>query len=268
MPLTIAPESLVLRKLRRRSRRALRWPWAGWAAREPETIVRVPAFDRAFLAAVKLIAPQYADYGADDESRRKWERDQNRSCWGEDAALGSLLRAMPPPERVLEIGAGLGRSAVFFSKRYFPNARFDLFDATGADTKYELLGNRYDDSFCGNLPMLRACLDYNGVGNTRIIDAAQTGGRLPMPDEKYNLIYSFYSVGFHWSLDHWLDEILAVAKPTTLCAFIVPSHYQSSPRVAALPHMLVEGAPVLQPDPYTTTYVLVFTPRPVPWFRP
>ena len=267
MPLTVASESLAVRKLRRRARRAIRWPWAQWLAPEPETIVRVPPFDDAFVAAVKLIAPQYTDYGGDEESRRKWQRDQNRSCWGEDTALVHLLRVMPPPRRVLEIGAGLGRSAVFFSKRYFPDARFDLFDATGADTKYELMGNRYDDSFCGNLAVLQQCLDFNGVSNVSLVDAAQTGGRVPMPDERYDFIYSFYSVGFHWSIDHWLDEILAVAKPTALCAFIVPSHYQPSRRVAAMPHMLIEGAPLLQPDPYSTTYVLVFTPQPAAWFQ-
>jgi hypothetical protein len=264
MHLRGAPRSLFLRKLQRRAHRLWRLPWAGWTAREPEAIVKVPPLDAALVSAIKLIAPQYSDLQADEQGRQLWERDQNHSCWAEDAALSPILRTMPTPRRILEIGPGLGRSAIFFSRRYFPDASFDLFDATGHGTKYELLGNRYDDSFCGNLALLQRCLGFNHVTNARVVDAGGRGGRLPSAD-KYDFIYSFYAVGFHWSLDHWLDEILAVSHSETLCALIVPSHYQPSARIALLPHRLVQASPLLQPDPYSTIYVLVFTPRPVAW---
>ncbi len=265
MHLNRAPRSLIWRTLRRRVRRVARQPIARWVAREPETVVRIPPIDDVFVRAVRLIAPQYDWLRADERSRLVWERDQNSSCWTEDTALSPLLRAMPPPRRVLEIGPGLGRSAVFFSQRYFPHARFDLFDATGEDTKYELLGGRSVASFCGNLELLRRTLDFNEVHGYRILDARLTDGRLPPQDEPYDFIYSFWSVGFHWALDHWLDEILSVAHPGTLCAFIVPSHYQPSPWVASLPHVMLEASPALRASPLATTYFLVFTPKPVSW---
>ncbi len=240
-------------------------PFRRWIAREAESVVRVPPLDPAFVSALKLIAPQYESLQTDERSRLFWERDQNSACSTEDAALGPLLHAMPPPRRILEIGPGLGRSAVFLSKRYFPTARFDLFDATGHTTKYELEGSRYEDSFCGNLDVLRRCLEFNQVRDFSIINASATGGHLQPPAQKYDLIYSFYAVGFHWSVDHWLDEILGACHDATLCVLMVPSHYQPSPRIASLPHAILEGSAPTLPEPWSTAYFLVFTPKPVPW---
>ena len=258
------PRSLTLRKIIRRLRRAVLQPFGFLLARKPEIVVRVPPLDDAFVTAIKLVAPQFASFQADERSRVEWELDQNNSCWSEERALAPVLDAMPPPQRILEIGPGFGRSAVFFSKRRFPNATFDLFDGTGHGTKYELLGNRYEDSFCGNLPLLESNLRFNGVSNFRIVDAHQTGGRISGRGETYDLIYSFYAVGFHWSIDHWLDEVLAVAHDSTLCIFLVPSHYTPSPRVAALPHEIVHSSPPMQP--WNMVHFLLFTPKPQPWF--
>lgn len=261
-----APRSIFLRTLIRRARYVARRPLLRWIAREPETVVTIPPLDASFVAALKLIAPQYGDLSTDEASRQFWERDQNGSCWTEDAALGELFRAMPPPRRVLEIGPGLGRSAAFFSRRYFPDAQFDLYDATGSSTKYELEGSRYDDSFCGNLDVLRRVVDFNGLTRYRVIDAGAINGHLPVPDQPYDLIYSFWAVGFHWSLDHWIDEILAAAHDQTLCVFTVPSRYQPSPRIAAMPHLLVDSAPCLRTSPNSTTYYLALVPRGASWF--
>jgi SAM-dependent methyltransferase len=243
-----------------------RRPLLPWIAREPETVVRIPPLDDSSVAAIKLIAPQYSDLTTDEASRRFWERDQNGSCWTEDAALSDLFGAMPPVRRVLEIGPGVGRSAAFFSRRWFPDAHFDLYDATGSSTKYELNGPRYDDSFCGNLDLLRRVVEYNGVKNYRILDASTTNGRLPVPDHPYDLIYSFWAIGFHWSLDHWIEEILATAHDQTLCVFTVPSRYEPSPRIAAMPHLLIDSAPCLRTSPTSTTYYLALLRRPASWF--
>lgn len=239
-------------------------PFFRWIVREPEIIVRTPPIDAELAAAITLIAPYFPSIPP-DRRQGEYEREQNGSCWVEDAALGPLLTTMPPPRRVLDIGAGLGRAAVFFSRRYFPEAHFDLFDATGHDTKYDLMGDRNKDSFCGNLAMLRRCLEFNDVRNFSIIDADTTGGHIDVHSKKFDFIYSFYSVGYHWSIDHWLDEILAVCHDGTLCAFSVPSQYEPSPRVASLPHMLLEATSLRNPNPGSTGYFLVFTPKPTSW---
>ncbi|MDP1580397.1 MAG: hypothetical protein Q8M02_08970, partial [Candidatus Didemnitutus sp.] len=196
--------------------------------------------------------------------RRFWERDQNNSCWLEATILDPLLRSMPAPQRILEIGPGLGRSVAFFSKRHFPAAHFDLYDATGHETKYELAGQRYSDSFCGNLPLLTRTLEFNGVTNFQLLDANRATGRLPLPPQPYDFVYSFFAVGFHWSLEHWLDELLALGGPQTLYVFTVAPNFVPSARLAAMPSLLLQGSSQLFPE--ATTYLFAFTPEPAPWF--
>ncbi len=263
-----ASRSLLVRTIRRRARHVLLAPFTPLIAREPGALVHVPPLDAQILSALKLIAPQYTSLRSDEASRIFWQRDQNSACESEADALGALFAAMPPPARILELGPGLGRSAVYLSKRFFPAARFDLFDATGSDTKYELMGSRHEDSFCGNLDVLRRCLEFNGVRNVRILDASATGGHVPSPPEgTYDLIYSFYAVGFHWSLDHWLDEILSVCHDRTLCVFTVPSHYEPSARIAATAWTILQASAAIRPHPLNVSYYLAFTPKPAPWLE-
>jgi hypothetical protein len=265
--LDIAPRSRNVRILRTLARQAWRKPLSRWVGRKPSIVVRVPPLDAELVTAINLVAPHYSWMRADEASRRYWQDDQNCSCWREDAALGPLLATMPRPRRILELGPGLGRSAVFYSQRYFPDAQFDLLDSTGGAIRYECLGPRYDDSFCGDLRSLRRCLDYNGVTRSRILDAKATGGHIPVPSAPYDFIYSYYAVGYHWTLDHWLDEILAVCHPDTLCAFGVHPEFNPSPRLKALPHLLLEASPRLSPVPWETSFIFAFTPGRNTWLR-
>lgn len=82
---------------------------------DKERVLRAPPFDAELVSAIHLIAPQFR-LKADEKCRSYWEADQNGCCWGEYVALEPLLDAMPRPARVLEIGPGLGRSLVFFTK--------------------------------------------------------------------------------------------------------------------------------------------------------
>jgi hypothetical protein len=265
--LSRAPRSRYVRVVRSALRQAWRQPLSRWVGRPPAIVVRVPPLDGGLVAAIHQVAPHFDWMRADERSRRAWEQDQNSSCWREDVALGPLLMNMPPPRRVLELGPGLGRSTVFFSQRYFPDAQFDLFDSVGGVIRYETLGPRYEDSFCGDLHSLRLCLDYNGVRRTHILDAKASAGRIPCQAEPYDFIYSFYAIGYHWSLDHWLDEVLAVCHPGTLCAFGVHEGFNPSARLRALPHVLLEASPPLLPLPWKTSLVFAFTPERTAWLH-
>jgi hypothetical protein len=177
------------------------------------------------VRAIKLIAPQF-DLSPGEESRRFWELDQNGACWGEYEALEPVLKNIPQPARVLEIGPGLGRSVVFFAKKLsWEGAEFHLYEGNGSRTKYTLLGPRFDDSFCGNTPLLERVLEFNGIANFKVFDAAVLGfelGALPGP---YDVLYSFYSIGYHWSLEHFFDDILGLMHETSVAFFTVPNEF-------------------------------------------
>jgi len=111
-----------------------------------ECIFEAPPFSEELVAAIRLISPQF-HFEPSEESRAIWEADQNGACWGEFEALSPVLAALPRPAKILEIGPGMGRSAVFFAKKLgWRESQFHLYEGDGATTKYTVQGPRFEDS--------------------------------------------------------------------------------------------------------------------------
>src|SRR5690606_19073163 len=210
---------------------------ADLAAREH--VVRAPPLTPELIAAIRLIAPHY-DIGPTEAHRDLWQADQNAACWSEYLALAPVLQSLPSPKRIVEIGPGLGRSLVFFSKQLdWAADDIHAYEGEGSATKYTMLGPRFEDSFCGNFSQLRAVLVYNGIDNVTVHDAAKMPmTALPGP---FDLIYSFYSIGFHWALEHFLDDILALLAEGGTAIFTLAPDFQMSERIRAVPHEIVEA---------------------------
>lgn len=203
---------------------------------------RSPPFTEELVSAISLIAPQFR-YGVNEASRRHWEDDQNGSCWAEFRALEDTLSSVPAPARVLELGPGLGRSVVFFSKQLgWFNSHFTLYEGNGTQAKYCTLGPRASDSFCGNLELLRACLTYNDLTNFEIVDARSQ--ELKDVQGTFNFLYSFYAVGFHWSLEYFIDDVMALLAPDGIAVFTVPSSFRAFPKLQAISHEILDWYPV------------------------
>jgi hypothetical protein len=47
------------------------------------------------------------------------------------------------------------------------------YEGDGKSTKYTTLGPRFEDSFCGNILILKQILSYNAVENVTIFDASE-----------------------------------------------------------------------------------------------
>jgi hypothetical protein len=189
-------------------------------AAQAEQLFLAPPFDEKTVAAIRLISTRLP-LKADEASRLLWQRESNAACEAEYEALQPLFSSTPAPRRVLEIGPGFGRSVVYFQKKgLMAGSAIDLYDADGSSTQYK---QKYYDhppqwpdtaSFCGNLALLSSMLDYNGVTPYKIFDARKVPLRgLPGP---YDLIYGFYSIGFHWSLEYYLDDLEPLLHEHTL----------------------------------------------------
>ena len=167
--------------------------------------------------------------------------EQNGSCWAEYECLRDTFSALPKPMRVLEIGPGLGRSLVFFSKKFgWHDSNLHAYEANGKTTKYTRLGPRFEDSFCGTISELRRVLDYNGITNVTIHDAKAIAMKdLPGP---FDLLYGFYTIGYHWSLEFFFDEVLALMGKTGIAVFTVPQDFQPLVRLQKIPYRLIEKA--------------------------
>ncbi|MHC4972633.1 MAG: hypothetical protein ACYTG3_09905 [Planctomycetota bacterium] len=204
-----------------------------------ERVFRAPPFTEELVAALRLIAPQF-DFTTDEKSRAFWETEQNGDCWGEYAALAPLFRAMPRPARVLEIGPGMGRSLAFFSKKLgWEKSELHAYEGEGTTTKYTRLGPRFGDSFCGNLRMLHYVLEHNGIRNVTVHNAADR--RLTELPGNYDFLYSFYAIGFHWSLEHFLEDLLGQMHDESVAVFVVPGEFVPFPRLKELPYRLIDG---------------------------
>ena len=82
-----------------------------------------------------MIAPHF-DYAPDARYHDAWEKDQNANCWREFRVLRPVLDTLPKPPRILEIGPGLGRSLVFFSRKlYWRDAELHAYEGEGTATR-------------------------------------------------------------------------------------------------------------------------------------
>lgn len=206
------------------------------AEQPAEQIFLAPPFTPEVAAAVSLISTRLP-FRADEPSRMLCQTEANAMSEREYDALLPLFRQMPKPQRVLEIGPGFGRSVVSFGKRgvWSEHTEVHLYDANGTQTKYK---QKYYDrppqwpdisSFCGNLPLLRCFLDYNQIANYRIFDAAELSLRqMPGP---YELIYGFFSIGFHWSLEFYLDDLDPLLGKNSVLICTLNKHFQPFARL-------------------------------------
>jgi SAM-dependent methyltransferase len=203
-------------------------PWA-----EHERVFHAPPLTGELVAAIKLIAPNCRDYRPTEKYRALWEQYQNAASWAEYQALRPVLDPLPKPRRILEIGPGLGRSLVFFTKKLgWQDAEIHAFDGSGTTTKYTKLGPRFEDSFCGNLRLLDSVLRYNGLEHVVIHDANE--GSLSALPGPFDFLYSFYSIGFHWSLEHFLDDLMRLLDEKGTAVFTIPPSFELPQQLAGV----------------------------------
>jgi hypothetical protein len=115
-------------------------------------------------------------------------------------------------------------------------------------------GPRFDDSFCGNIAELERVLAFNGINNVTIHDAKFVGLRdLPGP---FDLIYGFYNIGFHWSLKHFLDDILFLMAGQAVAAFTVTEQFQPFSALDRVNFRLISKQKPWPPD-HVTYMILI-----------
>ncbi len=197
--------------------------------RDRERFFRAPALTAEMVAAIGRLSPQFR-LRQTESSRRFWELTQNGSCWGEFDAVEPVLRGLPQPARALDIGCGLGRSTAFFRHALdWRETEFHLYDGDGPPIDYPRSAGRTDRTFCGDLGALRFVLDHNGVESFRIFDAHELGHRLDALPGPYDVVYSFYAAGFHWSLADFWREFEAISHPRTIGIFTIHRNFEYFP---------------------------------------
>jgi hypothetical protein len=210
-----------------------------------ERVFRAPPLTESLLSAIHRISPQF-DLRPTEHDRELWEADQNGACWAEYEVLRETLEGLPRDARILEIGPGLGRSLIFFSKKLgWEHCELHAYEGDGQSTKYTIDGPRFQDSWCGSISELRKVLDYNGIHGVTIHDAAKVAmTELPGP---FDLVYGFYNIGFHWSLAHFMPEVLALIGQNGVAVFVVPHDFEPFEALERVPHTVIAKDSVASP---------------------
>jgi hypothetical protein len=221
---------------------------------EMERVFCAPPLTPELVSAIKLISP-HLDFTPTEQNRLVWEEDQNRTCWREYEVLAPLFNSMPKPTKILEIGPGMGRSLIFFSKKFgWEGSEIHAYEGEGSATKYTILGPRFEDSYCGNLSALRSVLESNGIRNVTAFNARDV--RLVDLPGPYDLLYSFYSIGFHWSLESFLDDLLTLLHDRSVAVFTVPQAFQPFPKLKSLSYKVVDWKAAWSKDEWSRVLIL------------
>jgi SAM-dependent methyltransferase len=121
-----------------------------------------------------------------------------------ELCLPFLDDTLPKDSKILDIGCGLGMFDVFLSKKYekstvFLQDKSDTIDMI--NRKYNGFNQKY--YYYNNLDLLTEFISSNSVKNYKIIN----GEELFNINEKFDLIMSLLSCGWHYSLTTYLDYI-------------------------------------------------------------
>lgn len=203
-----------------------------------EGIFRAPPLTPHLFDAIKRISP-HSMFEPDETGRLVWEADQNGACWGEYEAMMPLFdKSDFSPKKILDIGPGMGRSTIFFSKLWKDIEIHAYEGQFSSSPTYPMLGPRDDKSFYGDFRALRHVLDFNDVHNVTVFDAGDIPlSKLPGP---YEFLYSFYGIGFHWDLRYFLTDILKLMHDHSIAVFTVPAEFRPFPDLLSLPYMIID----------------------------
>ena len=180
-----------------------------------------PKIDKKMLKAITSISPHIKLEPYNEQDRLFWVNDQNKSCDGEYEVLKKHIHKFNI-RKTLEIGPGMGRSIVFFSK-LFPNSRIWSYEGDGDQKKYSINGKRTNNSFCGNIEILKKIIKFNEIQNHETINEKSCS--LKEISNSFDFIYSFYAVGYHWDLSEFWEDIVTLMNPISIAAFTVPNWY-------------------------------------------
>lgn len=117
------------------------------------------------------------------------------------------------PQSVLELGCGIGRASVHFFKKFnWVDTKFYLLDGNSGDKQIAQVNPNTSRDFYNSM---RATQDFciaNGLTNFELINIEKED----IPDIKVDLVYSVAAIGFHWSIDLYLDKLVDKLNPGTL----------------------------------------------------
>jgi SAM-dependent methyltransferase len=119
------------------------------------------------------------------------------------------------PEVIVDIGSGIGRASVWLKKKMkWKAATFILVDGNSGENQYDEIRKKRGEYY-NNWEMAEKFCHDNGIKYVVMCDPEKIKGI----HCKFDLVYSFLAVGFHWPLDFYLNDIADMCNKGCLLAF-------------------------------------------------
>ena len=127
--------------------------------------------------------------------------------WGDEAAHYV-------PDKVLEIGCGLGRCSVWMQKYHgWPSTEWWLLDGTGNDINYGM--DNGETGFYNDMALTQQYFEMNCPdAKARYVNTISQ-----VEADDLDLVMSFMAFGFHWPLNDYLEQVTHKCNPEALAIF-------------------------------------------------
>jgi len=130
------------------------------------------------------------------------------------------------PQNCLELGAGIGRMSVYFNKRYaWPDAHFTLQDGDSGTEQYSGVRDSNDAEYYNSFAATADFCHANDMSSFNIIN------KISHIDRDIDFCYSFASIGFHWHINLYLDQLVAVLSDNAKLMFEIRAPFAADANV-------------------------------------
>lgn len=177
-----------------------------------------------------------------------WEAQDNLDVYSSLSAFEheQLQTYIHHPKKVLDLGCGLGRAAIYLNAVFKDNdVQYVLADST---ITYETSQEVYTDRPWNNMQLTESFCKLNGLSNFRTFDVKKDDWQ---ELTEIDFITSRCAVGMHFPIEDYMDHLLSVASKKCLMIFGVRDYlysktsfkdkfeeviYLSQPRKHPFPH--------------------------------
>ena len=143
--------------------------------------------------------------------------------------FNSIKKYLPnAPKNILDIGCGLGVINIFLNEFYSQKSNFTLVDKNYIDKKVAYGFNNNSESY-NKLEITKDFLKLNRLKEKQLelINADESF----VINKKYELIISLFSMGYHYSIDNYIDIIKKISTKKTRVIFDLSMEYNELNKV-------------------------------------
>jgi SAM-dependent methyltransferase len=108
-------------------------------------------------------------------------------------------------ENILELGCGVGESSVYFFNKFdnLKESTFYLLDGDSGNKSIYYINYDSDKDFYNSMSATKEFCETHNLRNHVLINYEKED----IPEVKFDLVYSTFSIGFHWPVSLYLEKI-------------------------------------------------------------